>query len=132
MAPTSGLFRGCRALYSAAKSAAAPSPKPNISASSNKPAAAAAGTKDKKSSPTGLLKAKPVSPTLRNFVGASEISRAEALKKVWGYIKLHNLQNPSNKKEIFCDGKLKALFNGKEKVGFLEITKLLSPHFVNN
>ncbi|XP_073125334.1 upstream activation factor subunit UAF30-like [Henckelia pumila] len=132
MAPTSGFFRGCRALYSAAKSAAAPSPKPNISASNKKPAAnaAAAGTKEKKSS--GLLKATPVSPTLRNFVGASEISRAEAVKKVWGYIKLHNLQNPSNKKEIFCDGKLKALFNGKEKVGFLEITKLLSPHFVNN
>ncbi|KZV58585.1 hypothetical protein F511_11877 [Dorcoceras hygrometricum] len=89
MAPTSGFFRGCRALYLAAKSAAATTPKPSTSASSKKPAA---GTKDKKGSPTGLLKATPVSPTLRNFVGAPEISRAEAVKKVWGYIKLHNLQ----------------------------------------
>lgn len=40
------------------------------------------------------------------------------------------LQNPTNKKEIFCDAKLKAIFDGKEKVGFLEIGKLLSRHFV--
>ncbi|XP_073313760.1 uncharacterized protein [Primulina huaijiensis] len=95
MAPTSGFFRGCRALYYTAKSAAAPSPKPNISASSKK---APTGTKEKKSSPTGLLKASPVSATLRNFVGASEISRAEAVKKFWGYIKLHNLQGYKNQR----------------------------------
>lgn len=40
------------------------------------------------------------------------------------------LQNPANKKEIHCDDKLKAIFEGKEKVGFLEIGKLLSRHFV--
>ena len=40
------------------------------------------------------------------------------------------LQNPADKREIFCDEKLKALFSGKDKVGFLEIGKLLSLHFV--
>lgn len=40
------------------------------------------------------------------------------------------LQNPTDKKEIFCDEKLKTIFDGKEKVGFLEIGKLLSRHFV--
>lgn len=40
------------------------------------------------------------------------------------------LQNPANKREIHCDDKLKAIFEGKEKVGFLEIGKLLSRHFV--
>lgn len=40
------------------------------------------------------------------------------------------LQNPADKREIFCDEKLKQIFDGKDKVGFLEITKLLSPHFV--
>ncbi|KAK6243626.1 hypothetical protein QUC31_010035 [Theobroma cacao] len=38
--------------------------------------------------------------------------------------------NPSNKREIFCDEKLKAIFYGKEKIGFLEIGKLLTGHFV--
>ncbi|MBA0827259.1 hypothetical protein Goarm_012048 [Gossypium armourianum] len=41
-----------------------------------------------------------------------------------------NQENPSNRKEIFCDEKLKTIFNGKEKVGFLEIGKMLTPHFV--
>ncbi|KAJ0014476.1 hypothetical protein Pint_20829 [Pistacia integerrima] len=39
-------------------------------------------------------------------------------------------ENPQNKREIICDAKLKAIFNGKDTVGFLEIGKLLSPHFV--
>ncbi|GJZ94678.1 TRI1-like protein [Tanacetum coccineum] len=42
------------------------------------------------------------------------------------------LQNPSNKKEILCDDKLKTIFNGKDQVGFLEIAKLLSQHFVKS
>lgn len=40
------------------------------------------------------------------------------------------LQNPTNKREIFCDEKLKSIFDGKDRVGFLEIGKLLSSHFV--
>ena len=40
------------------------------------------------------------------------------------------LQNPANKREIYCDDKLKGIFEGREKVGFLEIGKLLSRHFV--
>lgn len=40
------------------------------------------------------------------------------------------LQNPANKREIICDDKLKTIFDGKDRVGFLEIAKLLAPHFV--
>ncbi|KAG6635898.1 hypothetical protein CIPAW_11G075000 [Carya illinoinensis] len=39
-------------------------------------------------------------------------------------------RNPANKKEIFCDEKLKSIFEGKDAVGFQEIVKLLSVHFV--
>ncbi|XP_040989487.1 zinc finger CCCH domain-containing protein 19-like, partial [Juglans microcarpa x Juglans regia] len=55
-----------------------------------------------------------------------------AIKKVWEYVKLHNLQNPANKREIFCDEKLKSIFPGKDAVGFQEVTKLLSIHFVKS
>ncbi|KAK9273410.1 hypothetical protein L1049_018220 [Liquidambar formosana] len=75
-------------------------------------------------------KVAPVSPALRKFLGAPESSRTDAVKKIWEYIKLHNLQNPADKREIYCDEKLKTIFNGKDKVGFLEIGKLLSAHFV--
>ncbi|KAK9674443.1 hypothetical protein RND81_12G232700 [Saponaria officinalis] len=81
----------------------------------------------------GILKPMPISPILKDFLGgAPEASRTEAVKKVWEYIKLHNLQNPSNKKEIICDQKLKTLFSGKDTVGFLEIARLLSQHFVKS
>jgi chromatin remodeling complex protein RSC6 len=33
------------------------------------------------------------------------------VKKLWDYIKSNNLQNPSNKSEILCDDKLRAVFH---------------------
>ncbi|XVF56713.1 hypothetical protein PTKIN_Ptkin06aG0142300 [Pterospermum kingtungense] len=79
---------------------------------------------------SGIFKVTAVSPALGQFLGAQQASRTEAVKQIWTYIKSHNLQNPSNKREIFCDEKLKTIFDGKEKVGFLEIGKMLSHHFV--
>ncbi|KAL3580436.1 hypothetical protein D5086_018271 [Populus alba] len=38
--------------------------------------------------------------------------------------------DPSNKKNIICDEKLKKIFAGKDQVGFLEIAGLISPHFL--
>nr|CAD1832388.1 unnamed protein product [Ananas comosus var. bracteatus] len=47
----------------------------------------------------------------------------------WAYIKENNLQDPENRRIIVCDEKLKNIFGGKERVGFLEISGLLNPHF---
>ncbi|XP_006303413.2 upstream activation factor subunit UAF30 [Capsella rubella] len=80
----------------------------------------------------GILKTFPVSQQLASFAGESELTRGSAVKKVWEYIKLHNLQNPANKREIHCDDKLKTIFGGKDKVGMTEIMKLLSPHFTKS
>ncbi|XP_050225488.1 upstream activation factor subunit spp27-like [Mercurialis annua] len=134
----SRVFKGCRALLAPAKSAAAaatPTPAaPKTTATKKTTAAAAAKPKVKREKPvrlSGILKPMPVSPVLREFLGGvPEASRTDAVKKIWAHIKLHNLQNPTNKKEIFCDEKLKSIFDGKEKVGFLEIGKLLTQHFV--
>lgn len=79
---------------------------------------------------SGAFKLIPVSPALNDFLGVSESSRSDAVKKVWDHIKLHNLQNPANKREIYCDDKLKTLFEGRDKVGMLEIGGMLSRHFV--
>ncbi|XP_009619389.1 protein TRI1 [Nicotiana tomentosiformis] len=131
-------FRGCRFLFEAAKSTTR-SPKAVSSSASKKKAAAttsksstSAGKQGRSPSarPTGILKVTPVSPTLHSFLGVPKTSRGDAVKKIWDYIKLHNLQDPMNKREIICDHKLKILFGGKDKVGFLEISKLLSVHFV--
>ncbi|XP_020243471.1 upstream activation factor subunit spp27-like [Asparagus officinalis] len=76
------------------------------------------------------MKPLPVSPALKKFVGAPEVSRPEAVKKIWDHIKSNNLQNPANKREIRCDDKLKSIFDGKETVGMMEIAGLLKPHFL--
>ena len=56
------------------------------------------------------------------------MTRQEALKDVWGYIKRENLQNPLNKREILPDPVLKAVF-GKDKVTMYEVLKVMNPHF---
>ncbi|PKU71750.1 upstream activation factor subunit spp27 [Dendrobium catenatum] len=78
----------------------------------------------------GITKPKPVSPAMQAFLGVKEIPRTQALKQIWAYIKQNNLQDPENKKIIVCDEKLKSIFGGRDRVGFLEISGLLNPHFV--
>ena len=73
---------------------------------------------------------KPLTPsaTLAAVVGATPLPRTEVTKKVWEYIKKHNLQNPANKRNILVDEKLKAIFGGKKEVSMFEMTKLISDH----
>ncbi|WCJ27683.1 SWIB/MDM2 domain superfamily protein [Euphorbia peplus] len=129
---TSRVFRACRVLLAPAKPAAAAKPaKPAAAAKPKATAAAKPKQKREKSTRTaGILKEYPISPALRDFMGTPEASRTGAVKQIWAHIKENNLQNPADKREIFCDEKLKSIFDGKEKVGFLEIGKLLSQHFV--
>ncbi|TVU50067.1 hypothetical protein EJB05_01422 [Eragrostis curvula] len=91
---------------------------------------AAGKGKGKKKAASGITKPKPISAELREFVGgAEELPRTEAIKLVWAHIKGNNLQDPNNKKIIVCDEKLKKIFGGRDRVGFLEISGLLNPHF---
>ncbi|MBC2608224.1 SWIB/MDM2 domain-containing protein [Pelagicoccus albus] len=75
---------------------------------------------------------KPVTPdaALAAVVGAEPLPRTELTKKLWDYIKSNDLQNPENKREIIADDKLKAVFDGKDKVSMFEMTKLVSGHVV--
>ncbi|XP_078436237.1 upstream activation factor subunit UAF30-like [Wolffia australiana] len=78
----------------------------------------------------GITRPRPISPELQELLGVPEIPRTQALKQIWAYIKEKNLQDPDNKKIIVCDERLKKVFGGKDRVGFLEISGLLNPHFV--
>ncbi|KAJ0252083.1 SWIB/MDM2 domain superfamily protein [Hirschfeldia incana] len=80
--------------------------------------------------PRGIMKPRPVSPEMQDVVGESVIPRTQALKRIWEYIKARDLQDPQDKKVIICDEKLKKIFAGKDRVGFLEIAKLIGPHFL--
>lgn len=73
--------------------------------------------------------AKPLtpSPELAEVIGSGPYPRTEVVKKLWEYIKKHNLQNPQNKRNILADDKLKPVF-GKSEVTMFEMTKLVSNH----
>jgi chromatin remodeling complex protein RSC6 len=69
-----------------------------------------------------------LSADLEAVVGKGPMTRGEVVKKIWDYIKAHNLQNPANKRNILADAKLKVVFGGKGEVTMFEMTKLVSAH----
>jgi len=74
-----------------------------------------------------LQKPMQLSPELEAVVGKGPLTRAEVTKKIWDYIKEKNLQNPSNKRNVLADDKLRAVFN-KDEVTMFEMTKLVNAH----
>lgn len=74
-----------------------------------------------------LMKPMTLSPELENVIGKGPMPRGEVVKKLWDYIKKNQLQNPSNKRNIFADEKLMPIF-GKKEVTMFEMTKLASAH----
>ena len=72
---------------------------------------------------------KPLKPSaeLAAVIGADPLPRTEVTKKIWEYIKKHDLQDAANRRNINADVKLRPIF-GKEQVSMFEMTKLLSGH----
>ena len=64
---------------------------------------------------------------LAAICGAQELTRQEALKGVWSYVKANDLQDPANKRNIKADAKLAAVF-GQDYATMYEVMKLMSPH----
>lgn len=74
-----------------------------------------------------FMKPMTISPTLAAIIGDKPMPRTEVTKKVWEYIKKHNLQDAANKRNINADDKLKVIFK-KDQVSMFEMTKLISAH----
>ncbi len=72
---------------------------------------------------------KPLTPsaTLAAVIGATPVPRTEVTKKIWEYIKKHDLQDPKNRRNINADALLKPLFE-KDQVSMFELTKIVSVH----
>ena len=85
-------------------------------------------TATKRKPNAAFMKALTPSKELAEIVGAKPLPRTEVVKKLWVYIKKHDLQNPKNKRNIIADDKLKAVFDGKKEVSMFEMTKLVSKH----
>lgn len=68
---------------------------------------------------------------LAAVIGEGAVARTEVVKKVWDYVKAHNLQDPADKRVIVADAKLLPVF-GKERVGMFEITGIVGKHLIAN
>ncbi len=90
-----------------------------------KKAAAAKPATEKRAPNAAFMKPLTPSAELAAVIGAEPAPRTEVTKKVWDYIKQHNLQDPANKRMINADAKLKPIF-GKDQVSMFEMTKLIS------
>ncbi len=75
---------------------------------------------------------KPVQPDekLAAVIGNDPVPRTEVTRKLWDYIRAHNLQDPANKSQIVADDKLKQVFDGRDRVTMFEMTKLVFNHVV--
>ena len=73
------------------------------------------------------MKALTPSPALAAIVGDKPLPRTDVVKKVWEYIKKHNLQDAAQKRVINADAKLKEIF-GKAKADMFEMTRLINSH----
>ena len=113
----------------AAKTGAASASKTGAAAKkAAKPAAKAAAKKAAApKAPRKQAAGKAPSAELAAVIGAEPVARPEAVKKMWEYIKAHNLQDPKDKRTIVADAKLRAVF-GKDTAGMFELAGILGKH----
>ena len=65
--------------------------------------------------------------TLAAVIGPEAVPRTEVVKKLWDYIKAHNLQDQVNKRAINADDKLRPIF-GKEQITMFEVGGVIGKH----
>ncbi|KAL8710780.1 MAG: hypothetical protein Q9225_007234 [Loekoesia sp. 1 TL-2023] len=62
--------------------------------------------------------------------GETQLSRPQTVKRIWEYVRQHDLQEPSDKRWIRCDDALKAVFKA-ERVNMFTMNKLLAQNLYN-
>ena len=106
----------------------APAKKAPAKKSAAKKAPAKKKSTVKRKPNAAFMKPMTLSPALAAVIGAKPIPRTEVTKKIWAYIKKHDLQDAKNRRNINADDKLKPVFGGKKQVSMFEMTKLVNNH----
>ncbi|WP_395457024.1 DNA topoisomerase III [Acidovorax delafieldii] len=101
--------------------------KPTSAAAKKAPAKKAAAKTTAAKAPRKAAAGKAPSAALAAVIGNEPVARPEAVKKMWEYIKAHNLQDPKDKRTIVADDKLRAVF-GKDSAGMFELAGILGNH----
>ena len=64
-------------------------------------------------------------PYLAEILGETNLPRTQVTKKIWEYIKDHDLQDPSDRRYIICDDRLREIFN-QDRISAFKIQGPLS------
>jgi DNA topoisomerase-1 len=86
-----------------------------------------AGKGGKRGGGKGRGKLQP-SPALAAAIGSEAVTRGEATKKIWEYIKTHNLQDPNDKRQIIPDETLAKIFGSSASLNMFKLASILSQH----
>lgn len=70
-----------------------------------------------------------LSEPLADLLGETQLTRTDVVRRIWAYIKEHNLQNPNNGKEILSDEKLELIFG--KSTDMFKMHKLLVKHMTD-
>jgi upstream activation factor subunit UAF30 len=114
----------------AGKSAAKGASKSAAKSAGRKTAAKKSGAKKAAKRTPNAAFMKPMQPSgdLAAVVGDKPMPRTEITKKVWAYIKKHDLQDAKERRMINADANLKKVFGGKGQVSMFEMTRYVNNH----
>ncbi|GAA0526591.1 SWIB/MDM2 domain-containing protein [Chitinophaga japonensis] len=113
-----------------AKKATKPATKQPAKKAAAKKAAPKKAAAKKATGKTGSGLSTPVTPSaeLASVVGNKAMPRTSIIKKIWDYIKEHDLQDKQNRRMINADSKLKPVFDGKNQISMFELAKVVNKH----
>ncbi len=77
---------------------------------------------------SGFMKPVQVSNELAEVVGKGPMARTEVTKKLWVYIKKHDLQDKKNKRNINPDPKLTKVFGSSKPIDIFKMASKVSKH----
>ncbi|KAF2752923.1 SWIB-domain-containing protein [Pseudovirgaria hyperparasitica] len=75
----------------------------------------------------GFHKPLNLSQPLSELLGETQLSSPQVVKQIWAYVRERELQDPSDKRQIRCDGRMHAVFKTK-RVQMCTMNKILSRH----
>lgn len=84
----------------------------------------------KRKAPTSFTAPFRLSQDLQDIVGKDIMSRPQVTAALWVYIKANNMQNPDDKRQIFCDEKFSKIMGGESKVTMFTMNKFVSSHLI--
>jgi chromatin remodeling complex protein RSC6 len=76
---------------------------------------------------SAFMKPVKLSEALAKIIGPGPMPRTDVVKKVWEYIKKHDLQDKKNKRMINPDSKLSTVL-GSKQINMFDMTKQISKH----